>query len=175
MPMELLGNGCLRVLLTGEEMACLGFSFASLDDDEPTHTALLSILRAARRETGFCAPGGLLVEVLPLCDGCLLLFTPQPPARPHRVGGPYVFDVGTPDALLQILSGLPPALRSGTDTYRFGKGYRLVLYITGRLPAPVQWLLRECARDAGAGDAAAAYTAEHGTRLNAESGIRNAE
>ena len=54
MKMELLENGCLKIMLTEEDLDRLGLSFASLDYDAPaTRSALQTLLMAARNETGF--------------------------------------------------------------------------------------------------------------------------
>ena len=49
--------------------------------------------------------------------------------------------------------------------YRFDKKYRLVLYPGTPLSREIGNLLGEFARPAGEGDAAAAYTAEHGESI----------
>lgn len=51
---------------------------------------------------------------------------------------------------------------AGSSLYRFDGRYRLVVYPASTLPKGVGQLFAEFARSAGEGDAAAAFTAEHG-------------
>ena len=108
-----------------------------------------------------------MVEALPLDGGCLLLFTPvegRRRSRMKRAVGPYVYEVETADQLLGMARSLSriSAPLTGSSLYSFGKGYRLVLYPAAPLARGVGDLLGEFARQAGEGDAAAAFTAEHG-------------
>ena len=178
MKMELLENGCLKILLTEEDLNRLGLSFASLDYDTPaTRSAMQTLLLAARNETGFDPTGGLVVEALPVDDGCLLLFTPTASHRRIRLKkavGPYIYEVEDAEQLFRLAEGLsryrqPLQKRllpsAGSSLYLFGEKYRLVLYPASVLPRGVQDLMREFSRSAGEGDAAAAYTAEHGRAI----------
>ena len=168
MKMELLENGCLKILLTEEDLNRLGLSFASLDYDTPaTRSAMQTLLLAARNETGFDPTGGLVVEALPVDKGCLLLFTPasgKRKVRMKRAVGPYIYELDDADQLLSMARsiGRRAAPSTGSSLYRFGGGYRLILYPSDPLPRGMGNLLLEFARAAGEGDAAAAYTAEHG-------------
>ena len=167
MKMELLENGCLKIMLTEEDLDRLGLSFASLDYDAPaTRSALQTLLMAARNETGFDPAGGLVVEALPVDEGCLLLFTPTGNHRRIRLKkavGPFRLAEG----LLRYRQPLEKRLlpSAGSSLYLFGEKYRLVLYPAAALPRGVQDLMREFSRCAGEGDAAAAYTAEHGRAI----------
>lgn len=175
MRMEILENGCLKILLTAEDLDSLGISFADLDYGKPaTRKAVQALLEAARKEMGFDPAGGMLVEALPVDGGCLLLFTPtggHRRARMKAMGGPYIYEVADADQLLRLAEGLRrfdyvPGRRfagiSGSSLYSFGGGYRLVLYPSAPFPRGMSNLLQEFARAAGEGDAAAAFTAEHG-------------
>ena len=110
MKMELLENGCLKILLTEEDLNRLGLSFASLDYDTPaTRSAMQTLLLAARNETGFDPTGGLVVEALPVDDGCLLLFTPTGSHRRIRLKkavGPYIYEVEDAEQLFRLAEGL---------------------------------------------------------------------
>ncbi len=168
MRMEMTDSGCLKVWLSEEDLAELGLTFESLDYEDPvTRDAMKRILAAAQKETGFPAEGGLMVEALPLDGGCLLLFTPvegRRRSRMKRAVGPYVYEVETADQLLGMARSLSriSAPLTGSSLYSFGKGYRLVLYPAAPLARGVGDLLGEFARQAGEGDTAAAFTAEHG-------------
>ena len=54
MRMELTDNGCLKILLSEEDLEGLGLTFERLDYDDPaTRDAMKLLLAAAQRETGF--------------------------------------------------------------------------------------------------------------------------
>lgn len=169
--MELTDSGCLKVWLSEEDLAELGLTFESLDYEDPiTRDAMKILLTAARKETGFQAEGGLMVEALPVDGGCLLLFTPaenRRRTRMKRAVGPYVYELDNADQLLGMARSLGRAAAplTGSSLYAFGRGYRLVLYPAAPLARGVGDLLDEFARRAGEGDAAAAFTAEHGRPL----------
>lgn len=178
MKMELTENGCLKIMLTEEDLNRLGLSFASLDYDLPaTRSALQTLLMAARNETGFDPAGGLVVEAVPVDGGCLLLFTPTGNHRRIRLKkavGPYIYEVEDAEQLFRLAEGLtryrqPLEKRllpsAGSSLYLFGEKYRLILYPAAALPRGVQDLMREFSRSAGEGDAAAAFTAEHGRAI----------
>jgi negative regulator of genetic competence, sporulation and motility len=166
--MELTDNGCLKILLSEEDLEGLGLTFERLDYDDPaTRDAMKLLLAAAQRETGFDPSGGLIVEALPVDKGCLLLFTPasgKRKVRMKRAVGPYIYELDDADQLLSMARsiGRRAAPITGSSLYRFGGGYRLILYPSDPLPRGMGNLLLEFARAAGEGDAAAAYTAEHG-------------
>lgn len=173
MKMDLLENGCLKILLTEEDLQAYGLTFEGLDyDKEGTRSALQHLLEEAKHKTGFDSSGSLLVEALPVDGGCLLLLTPaagKRHVRLRRTVGPYIYELDTADAVLQLAqsmgdqAALPPSC--GSSLYQFGEGYRLVLYPGAPLPRRAGHLLHEFARAAGEGEAAAAYTAEHGRSI----------
>lgn len=67
MKMELLENGCLKIMLTEEDLDRLGLSSPAWIMMAPaTRSALQTLLMAARNETGFDPAGGLVVEALPV-------------------------------------------------------------------------------------------------------------
>ena len=171
--MDLLENGCLKILLTEEDLRAFGLTFEGLDyDNEGTRSALHRLLDEAKRRTGFDASGSLLIEALPVDGGCLLLLTPtggKRRIRLNRAAGPYVYGLDSADAVLQLarsvgeMEGAAPFY--GSSLYEFGTGYRLVLYPGAPLSRRLGNLLQEFARAAGEGDAAAAFTAEHGRSI----------
>ena len=173
--MEVLENGCLKILLTEEDLYGFGLTFDNLDyDDNTTRDVLQMLLIAARNETGFDPAGGVVVEALPVDGGCLLLVTPtggHRRIRMKRAVGPYVYEFDDADQLLGLASSISRYRRpeggktspvAGSSLYQFDGRYRLVLYPAAPMPRGVGNLLQEFARAAGEGDAAAAYTAEHG-------------
>lgn len=178
MKMELLENGCLKILLGEEDLQALGLSFEGLDYDTPaTREAIQALLLAAREETGFSPSGGLLVEALPVDGGCLLLMTPTSGHRRIRLKravGPYVYEAEDAEQLFRLAAGISrcrPDMDghmqpwAGSSLYQFGDKYRLILYPSSLLPRRMDDLLLEFVRSAGEGDAAAAYTAEHGRAI----------
>lgn len=176
--MQMLDNGCLKILLTGEDLACMGLTFATFDyNDSLTQEMLQTLLATAKRDTGFEPPGGVLVEAMPLNDGCLLLFTPtggHRRIRMKRAGTPYVYRIETVDHLLALAatlenyfrcSGEAPSSVGITSLYRFGADYRLIVFSPGFLTRGVQRILQEFTVQVGEGDVAAAYITEHGEAL----------
>ena len=186
MKMEQLENGCLKIWLDEPDMQEMGLRFEEMDyRNAATREAVARLLETAREQTGFEAPDGLLVEVLPLDKGCLILMTPgraAPAAAPSerrrfrmvRAGGPFVYAVEGVDQLFQLCAGLKRFRRTGGETafrdpasslYRFGNGYRLVIYHGFVTPRGMSGMLSEFGKLVGEGDAAAAFTAEHGQPL----------
>lgn len=98
------------------------------------------------------------------------------PSVPHGAGrpGPFVYAVEGVDQLFQLCAGLKRFRRTGGETafrdpasslYRFGNGYRLVIYPGFVTPRGMSGMLSEFGKLVGEGDAAAAFTAEHGQPL----------
>ena len=125
MKMEQLENGCLKIWLDEPDMQEMGLRFEEMDyRNAATREAVARLLETAREQTGFEAPDGLLVEVLPLDKGCLILMTPgraAPAAAPSerrrfrmvRAGGPFVYAVEGVDQLFQLCAGLKRFRRTG--------------------------------------------------------------
>ncbi|MPN53930.1 hypothetical protein SDC9_201599 [bioreactor metagenome] len=84
-----------------------------------------------------------------------------------RVVGPYIYELDDADAVLSFARSVgditPPMF--GSSLYRFDERYRLILYPGSPLSREMGYLLHEFAHAAGEGDAAAAYTAEHGQSI----------
>ena len=56
MKMDLLENGCLKILLTEEDLRTYGLTFDNLDyENENTRSALHRLLDEAKRRTGSSA------------------------------------------------------------------------------------------------------------------------
>jgi negative regulator of genetic competence, sporulation and motility len=168
---DLLENGCLKILLTEDDLKEFHLTFEDLDyNNDATRSAMHKLLETARRETGFDSSGSLMIEALPVDGGCMLLLTPigsKRHIRMKRVVGPYIFELDDVDTVFRLAKSVggktPPMF--GSSLYRFDKKYRLVLYPGTPLSREIGNLLGEFARPAGEGDAAAAYTAEHGESI----------
>ncbi|HHV51718.1 MAG TPA: adaptor protein MecA [Clostridiales bacterium] len=172
MKMDLLENGCLKILLTEDDLREFNLTFEDLDyNNVNTRSALHQLLETARRETGFDPSGSFIIEALPVDGGCMLLLTPtggKKHIRMKRVVGPYIYELDDADTVLhfaKIVGVYATSPLFGSSLYRFNKGYRLVLYPGAPLSKEMGNLLLEFARPAGEGDAAAAYTAEHGESI----------
>lgn len=177
MRMELLENGCLKILLTGEDLTEYAMSFDTLDyRSAATRATLQRLMQTAADQLGFAPAEHMLIEALPVDDGCLLLITPEKAGcriRLKKACGPYIYQLDSTDRLLQVAEGL--ARLSGQNSahgffgssslYRCEEGFWLVLYPGKALSDPVSRLLYSLARRIGEGDAAAAFTAEHGFPL----------
>lgn len=181
MKMELLENGCLKIVLSNDELEEMGLTFERLDyRNMETQRTIQRLLQIARQETGFHHSGDLTVEAIPLEDGCLLLLTPtfaRRRVRMKKAVGPYIYRVEDIDGLFRLaenwkrmdarLQAAGPSdwTAAGSSLYHMEDAYGLVLYPATPLTREANALLQEFAQPAGEGDAAAAYTAEHGTPL----------
>ncbi|MDD3833108.1 MAG: adaptor protein MecA [Oscillospiraceae bacterium] len=172
MKIDLLDNGCLKILLTEEDMHDFSLSFEEMDySNENTRNALHHILDNARREVGFDTSNSLMIEAIPVDGGCLLLLTPtggKRHVRMKRVVGPYIFELDDVDTVLHLAKSVggntPPMF--GSSLYRFDKRYRLIIYPGVPLSREMDSLFNEFGRPAGEGDIAVAYTAEHGESIS---------
>lgn len=180
MKMELLENGCLKIVLSDEDLRDMGLSFEKLDyRNLETQRAIQQLLLTARQETGFRHNGDLTVEAIPLENGCLLLLTPTFARRRIRMKkaiGPYIYRISDVDGLFRLAENWnrlqkrsngtePPACAAGSSLYGLENAYGLVLYPAVPLPREASTLLQEFAQPLGEGDAAAAFAAEHGRPL----------
>lgn len=180
--MELLENGCLKIVLTNEELGEMGLTFERLDyRNAETQRAIQQLLLIARQETGFRHSGDLTVEAIPLEEGCLLLLTPSAIRRRIRMKkavGPYIYRVADIDGLFRLAESWnrlqtqsrpdaeePGISAAGSSLYRLDDAFGLVLYPAMPLPREAGALLQEFAQPVGEGDASAAFTAEHGQPL----------
>ncbi len=174
MQMERLENGCLKIVLSEQELCDRRLSFSLLDyRNTETRQALSRLLREAESRTGFHAPGTLMIEALPLSDGCLLLITPEqsrPRLRLRRSVGPFVYRLPDADCLLALAAGFgsdPLHVRSlsASSLYREGEGYCLIVYPALTFSKKTRRLLETFAVSWREGEGAAAFAAEHGRRL----------
>lgn len=164
MQIELSDSGCLRMLVSDEELAALGVSFDELDSETPaTRRTVRALLQMAREQVGYLPDGALLIEALPLCGGCLLLISPDTDDTLDAPPSPAVFFVADEDALLQIADAWQERehrFGEGSSLYRADKGYWLLIY--GKNIPPAAY---ECADLLPEGALAAAAAAEHAEPL----------
>lgn len=174
MRMERLENGCLKIILSEQELSERRLSFSLLDyRDAATRQALAQLLKEARECTGFRTTGSMLVEAVPLSDGCLLLVTPEPVRsrlRIRRVTGPFVYTVADADSLLALARSWrrdPQNTRSllSSSLYREGERYWLVVYPAIAFSKRTRRLLELFSVEWREGEAAAAFVAEHCTPI----------
>lgn len=179
MQRDLLPNGSLKIYLTNEDLQEWGLCFDSLNIHSASTKAILAaLLASAKQDMGFDSEH-LLVEALPLEEGCLLLFTPMLDTAPRklrlrRAGNPLVYHLEDAESLLALAEGwcrfYPPEAPLGSpfgasSLYRFGDGYRLVLYPLSPLRKGAQQLLSELGTFVGEGETAVAFAAEHGAPM----------
>ena len=179
MHMELPENGCLRITLSAEDMRKMGLRFEDMNYGDPaTRKAIQSLLEYAAQKLHFESGAHLLVEALPIEEGCLLLITTasehrQTSIRPRRAAGPAVYAIEDENTLFQLADAWKRRFRPTADDtpvigelasslYIVEDGYRLIVYDQ---PPGGTIILTECAHPAGEGDLAAAYVAEHGRAL----------
>ena len=174
MELTRLHNGCLRIWLTETDLERMGLSFDRLDASDPTtRLAMGQILLAAEQQTGFIPSGNLMVEALPIQNGCLLLLSPIGDSqswKPKRAGGPYIYAVETAEQLLRLAENwkrfaVREELLPASSLYRWDTHYRLIVYPAASFPPGMRQLLTEFTTETGEGDAAAAFIAEHGKAL----------
>lgn len=173
MQFHITESGALRVMVSDAELAEMGLSFTTLDDDPATYTALDSVLLTAKSQIGFSPTAPLCMEALPVDGGCLLLFTPDESRRKlrlRRAAPAGVWRFGTADALLAFSTALHPFADTlerrrtlcTASLYRQGDHYDLIVYAPSMLPRGTLALLSEFAEHIGNGTAAA-VTEEHET------------
>ena len=172
MRMEQTEGGCLKILLSGEDLKKHALSYDTLDyRNAATRDALRHWIRTAAETLGFAPTEHMRIEAVPLDDGCLLLVTPEKTGfrwRIRRTYGPYVYWVDSADRLLQLGAAAARLKQGGvgffgsSSLYRTEGDYCLVLYPIKALSPPLTQLLHSLAVPAGEGDPAAAFAAEHG-------------
>ncbi len=175
MQRDLLPNGSLKIYLTNQDLQEWGLCFDSLNIHSAATKAILAALLASAKQDLDFESEHLLVEALPLEEGCLLLFTPMDATprklRLRRAGNPFVYHLEDAESLLALAEGwcrfYPPDAPLGSpfaasSLYHFGDGYRLVLYPLSPLQKGAQQLLSELGKFVGEGETAVAFTAEHG-------------
>lgn len=176
MQFHITENGALRVQISDAELAQMGLSFETLDHaSAATRIALDTVLLSAEAQTGFVPTQPLLIEAVPVEDGCLLLFTPdrvRPQLKLRRTAPTGVWRFDDTDALLGFQAALRPFAASlkrrqplcAASLYQQENAYRLIVYAPSMLPRGVVPTLSEFAEHIGTGTTAAA-TEEHGTPI----------
>ena len=170
MHMERLHNGCLRILLSEQEVAQHRLDIRSLQNGQTDiQESLKQLLEEAKGRTGFAATGRLLVEAVPLDGGYLLLVTPQSTHRHLRIRravGPLVFRIANEDHLLALAQSWGRYPYRGRELcasslYRGENGYFLVVYPSITFSKHARRLFDTFAADKRQGHTAAAFVAEH--------------
>ena len=174
MHIERLGNGCLRILLSEQEVAEHRLDIVSLQNGQADlQEGLRRLLAKAKERIGFSTTGRLLVEAIPLDGGYLLLVTPQTAHRSLRIrraAGPLVFTIASEDHLLSLAQSWqrwPHRARElcASSLYRSDEGYFLVIYPAITFSKHTRQLLDTFAVSHKQGHTAAAFVAEHAKAL----------
>lgn len=164
MKMEPLQNGCLKIWMTETDMHRWGLHFEHMHTrDDATKRAILKLIALAHERRVLPSTHDIVVEALPLIDGCLLLLSPTVP--PKRIPQPTVYRFDDADALLQCgralsqfrATSLPPA-----SLYLLDDHYRLIVYAGFE---PLHRYRRLLSEFAWALPDSTAYTEEHGRAL----------
>ncbi len=161
---ESLRGGALKIWMSEQEMQRWGLHFEQLSTrDRATGAAVSKLLQVARGRAMLPETGSILVEAVPLEDGCVWLFTPRCKCFPRRMPPTKVFALLTSDDVLLLgrwlgaMTHLPTA-----SLYQWGEEYRLIVY-----PGLGAWRdfcrrLSEFAELIGEGEGAAAFVEEYG-------------
>ena len=162
MKMEPLQDGCLKIWMTETDMHHWGLHFNRMHaQDEATRRAIIKLITLAQERHILRASHDVVVEALPISDGCLLLLSPAVPLK--RIPLPTVYRFTDADALLQFGRALahestfPPA-----SLYQWNTEYRLIVYAGWEPLCRYRRLLSEFAQPL---TDHAAYTEEHGRAL----------
>lgn len=121
MKLELLDNGCLKILLSDEELSAIGLDLTSEKLQPHTRTALRKLVRTAQAQAGLSPEGSLTLEAIPLEGGCLLLVSPSHTAAnqlPTKAVQPNIYRTADFDALLALAQALPKAVYTSLYTYK---------------------------------------------------------
>lgn len=169
MRMEPLKGGRLKIWLTDHDMERWGLQFETMDTtDRATKHALLRLIAVARERTALETGYGVIVEAVPLSDGCLLLLTPSN-ASLFYTADPIIFTFESENDLLGFGRGLCSLEEKTLPTsslYGWENGYRLIVYPSTTTPRFFKTLLKEYTTPTARGYSAAAYTEEHGHPLS---------
>lgn len=169
MKMEPLRGGSLKIWMTHTDMQHWGLRFDRMDaHDEATRRAVLRLITVAKERLAFGAVGELTVEALPIDGGCLLLLTPLDAAPLFRRSEPVIYTIRSADDLLRFGHGLcrlPASTLPYSSLFGWERGYRLIVYPDATAGTACRRLLSEFTETTAKGQAAAAYTEEHGKPL----------
>ena len=180
----------LKVILSAQELALLGLSYAQLDyNDQRTRLLLSRILDSARQKGRFSYPDNsrLLIELFPTLEGgCVILFTvldfqvqKKPPAqKTFTFAFGSLEDLGKTAAKLDSLGFLPDPGGCLCRLYRFPDEYRIACQLEHpaspekQMKHPCLKALCKYGRPAGTGPVAAAYCEEHGELLAGQDALK---
>lgn len=167
MKIETLRDGAFKIWMTDTDMHRWGLRFEDMSaDDAPTRAAVMRLLHIARQRDVFPEAVGIMVEAVPVADGCVLLFTPRRKRPCFRMPHAKVYALAGANDVLQLGAGLSSAVELPTASlYGFGEEYRLIVY-----PGLCAWQdtcrrISEFGRLAGEGSAVAAFVEEHGNAI----------
>lgn len=175
---ELLENSGIKIRLTREDLEQLDISVEELDSSNmQTRRVIRTLLDAACYEFNLDINPSerMLIEVMPSRNGGCLIYITVPECRACKFAEsarrmkPQFFDFDGADSLMSATYALRSFINSGnqlSELYRMeSDGYRLLVYPDSEVSAGLWAVLSEYCRNRGDGNAAAAFTREHGRLL----------
>lgn len=160
----------IKITLSPHDMNSLQITYRQMDySDQKTRTVLQKLLELAQQKTGFSCPdhGKLLIELFPVAEGgCTVIFTVISTEEMECI----VFSFSQLETMIQAAV---KAVEQGycphpdgccCSLYRLSSEYRIVCRPLRAL-SPCAPILAEYGRNAGTGELAQAFTAEHGRLL----------
>ncbi len=163
-----------KIELDADDMNELNITFKQMDyNDEHTREVLQGLLKRIGVPGGFEAESGrIMIEVFPKSgDGCIVQYTSidapdsRPVVRMRRARlEAAVYEFSDIDDMLAARDALRRDEGVPWELYLVDGSYRAVLY-TDRDERRSDRILGEFAKTVTRGNAAAAYTAEHGERV----------
>lgn len=177
---ELLESSGVKIRLTREDLERLNISLEELDcANAETRRIIHTLLDAARCEfkLDINPSERMMIEVMPNRNGgCSIYITglEERMCKAVRLSSrksmkPQFFDFDGADSLMSATYALRSFINSGnqfSELYRMEPGgYRLLVYPDSEVSAGVWAVLSEYCRSRGDGNAAAAFTREHGRLL----------
>ena len=166
MKMEPLNSGDFRVWMTAGDMRRWGLNIDLMQTDTQNTTRVLRrLLGIVRQRSAFASVGSVVVEALPLDDGCVLLFSRC--GSHGKATGPFIVQFESADTLLRFAEAL--AARHGAATlpyaslYRQDKRYMLIVYTSRADVKRVYTVAKEFGCAFASGEIAVSSVEEHAT------------
>ncbi len=162
-----------KVELDAADLSELNITYDEMDyGDEHTREVLQGLLKKIGIPGGFeSVTGRIMIEVFPKSkDGCVVQYTSiddevRNVVKMRRVTpSPTVYEFGGVDDMLSAAVQLKDETETPLEMYLVGDKYRMVAYLE-RDEKRVRRLMSEFAERIGKGAAVAAFTAEHGERI----------